>query len=117
MITLPFFLLLAVVLTPVDAGRCSTMARDTLLGCFSNHIDANHDGRITRDEIPSFTKPWFFDMCDLDHDGALTEADWNAENACCRDHECIYKVKISFWTTTRLYHLDIGGARYFATAF
>lgn len=77
---------------PADAGRCSSMERDTLLGCFSHHIDANHDGRITRDEIPSFTKPWFFDMCDIDHDGALTLADWNAEDACCRDHECIYKV-------------------------
>lgn len=86
LIVIAFFALLA------DAGRCSSMERDTLLSCFSQHIDANHDGRITRDEIPSFTKPWFFDMCDIDRDGALTLADWNAEDACCRDHECIYKV-------------------------
>jgi hypothetical protein len=68
------------------------MNRDTLLGCFMLHVDANHDGNITLSEIPSFTKPWFFEMCDVNHDGVLNLSDWNAENAFCRDTECIYKV-------------------------
>ena len=74
------------------AGRCSSMERDHLLDCFRSKVDLNHDGNITKSEIPSFTKPWFFEMCDMNHDGVLNLFDWNHPDACCRERDCIYKV-------------------------
>lgn len=75
-------------------GRCENMARNELLNCFSQKVDLNHDGNITRAEIPSITKPWFFDICDLNHDGVLNLEDWNHPDACCQTRECIKKVCI-----------------------
>ena len=74
------------------AGRCSSMERDRLLDCFSRHVDLNHDGNITLSEIPSFTKPWFFNVCDINNDGVLNLYDWNHPEGCCKTRECIYKV-------------------------
>ena len=86
------FLLVTLFASLTTAGRCSNMQRDGLLPCF-HLMDANHDGNITKNEIPlSFSKPWFFEMCDLNSDGVLNMADWFPDNACCRTQECIYKV-------------------------
>ena len=85
-------LLFVVFASTVFAGRCSDIARDALLACFEHHIDLNHDGNITLNEIPLYVKPWFFEMCDINHDGVLNLIDWHHENACCQDRECIYKV-------------------------
>ena len=41
-------------------------------------LDKNKDGKLSRDEWPSFMPPQTFDTTDTNHDGFVDEAEWNA---------------------------------------
>lgn len=71
---------------------CAMIERDALLGCFRSHVDLNHDERITIDEIPNTTMPFFFMECDVNHNDALDIGDWIHPMACCLERSCIVQV-------------------------
>lgn len=72
--------------------NCWTINRELLLDCFSKHIDANHDGNITRAEVDAVTNSRFFSLCDLNMDHVLNIYDWDHPAGCCKVHPCISNV-------------------------
>jgi hypothetical protein len=100
----------------VPDPRCYTMPRESLLSCFSELVDTNHDNILTAAEVDSFTTRccanWpnstmnpndYLQMrCDMNWDGVLDSYDWNHRHACCRDkadiiHVCDFCYK-NGWT-------------------
>jgi hypothetical protein len=84
-----------------------TGGRDSLLSCFSTHVDLNGDEIITEAEAFAFLPvrgyvDSIFRMCDTDKDGNLTRVDWNATLGCCHGPACIVKVcrhcELAGWT-------------------
>lgn len=86
------FLFLFIALS--NSVNCIDLNRDSLLDCFSKHVDTNHDGNITYSEVSAVTDPIFFSMCDINMDGVLNMLDWDTPISCClkQDRSCIYKV-------------------------
>jgi hypothetical protein len=75
---------------------CRTLTRDTLLSCFSQFVDTNHDDSLSSAEVGAFltaqhipAQSVVMRLCDLNKDGALTSADWTNTSACVQDQAII----------------------------
>ena len=89
------FLLFCVMLIFCDGSTpdCLTVSRDSLLNCFSVHIDSNQDGNITMGEVTAVLNVTaFFHICDINTDQVLNLYDWNHPLGCCCFRSCIYQV-------------------------
>ena len=83
---------------PLSDDTCGFSRADGL-ACLRAHVDANHDDRITSDELsvaianylPAYLRAlsWFAGTdkalrdCDANGDGVLTPSDWNTVSATC----------------------------------
>lgn len=85
-----FFSLLVVV--ALSSSHCPLTSRNSLLTCFSQHVDVDHDGKLNRYEVGNVTEYMFFDVCDINGDEFLDLNDWNDPFACCLERNCIYSV-------------------------
>lgn len=72
--------------------HCPLVERNGLLSCFSQHVDMNHNGKLSKSEVANVTELMFFDACDMNSDGFLDLTDWNDPFACCLERNCIYSV-------------------------
>ena len=60
------------------SGGCSTnktLERNSTTGAF-DRADANHDGKLSLDELNVFIVNQIFDSRDANHDGRMTEEEW-----------------------------------------
>ena len=71
---------------------CLGINRDLLLDCFTKHVDLNHDGNLSREEVAVVVVPTFFSICDMNMDHVLNLYDWNHPIGCCKFDPCIYRV-------------------------
>lgn len=55
---------------------CQTTAPQTKAPDRFDQADANHDGKLSRDEINSYLVTGVFESRDANHDGRLTKAEW-----------------------------------------
>jgi len=85
--------------TVVPPGACPG-DRESLLQCFDQLLDLNHDGNLTVTELdagfanftailPSqtaftdqYNSTFIMNACDIDQDGILSPADWSHADAC-----------------------------------
>jgi Ca2+-binding EF-hand superfamily protein len=55
---------------------CQTTASHSTTPDHFAQADANHDGKLSRDEINAYTVTKVFESRDMNHDGRLTKAEW-----------------------------------------
>lgn len=84
--------LLFIALASAANFTCQGINRDLLLDCFTKHVDLNHDGNLSREEVAVVVEPTFFSICDMNMDHVLNLYDWNHPIGCCKFDPCIYKV-------------------------